>query len=62
MAVWIYASWVSQVLRLLPSAVHSALDRWSHRMALRRAAARRDLATQAAAPKGIAYKLKPWRD
>lgn len=57
--------WLTQVLRLMPGRLLSALDAWSYRVARRRAERRRLAisARQARAAAVVAqYKLQPWRD
>ena len=61
MAAIAQTSWLTQALRLLPSRALRVLDEWSYRLALRRAAKRRQ-ARRRAAPAAPEYKLKPWRD
>lgn len=65
MTTFVQTSWVTQVLRLMPSRVLTALDAWSYRVALKRAERRR-LAESARKGRAAAiiaqYKLKPWRD
>lgn len=65
MATLVHTSWLTQVLRLVPSRVLTALDAWSYRIALKRAERRR-LASNARKARAVAvieqYKLKPWRD
>jgi hypothetical protein len=56
---------MTQVLRLMPERLLTALDAWSYRVARRRAERRR-LAISArqarAAAVAAQYKLQPWRD
>jgi hypothetical protein len=62
MAALAQRNWLTQVLRLMPTQLHEALDAWSYRVAQKRAHLRR-LAAQPRAPATpIAYKLQPWRD
>lgn len=44
-----HTHWLSQLLRLMPARLHAWLDRWSYRLALKRAQARR-LAARRHAP------------
>jgi hypothetical protein len=63
MAKRIRSSWVSRILRLVPSRLLAALDAWSYRVALERAAQRRLAATrQLGAPAATQYKLEPLGD
>lgn len=45
MAMLARTTWLSQILRLMPSRVLKALDAWSYRVALKRAERRRIAAT-----------------
>ena len=59
-----HTGWLTQALQLIPARLHAALDNWSHKVALERAARRRQLA-QPVAPQTNSfaeYKLRPWRD
>jgi len=64
MVAIIHTGWLSQVLRLMPAGLHTALDRWSYRLALRRAAERRSRGTRRSVQESVApaYQLRPWRD
>jgi hypothetical protein len=60
-----HTGWLTQALQLIPARLHAALDGWSHKVALERAARRRQLARPAAslpATNFAEYKLRPWRD
>ena len=57
-----HVSWLTQVLRLIPPPLLKALDAWSYRLALKRAAKRRLAGGRPVAPEPIDYKLKHWRD
>ena len=57
--------WLTQVLRLIPDRLRTALDAWSYDVARRRAERRRLAMSvrQARAAAVVAhYKLQPWRD
>ena len=59
-----HTGWLTQALQLIPARLHAALDSWSHKVALERAARRRQLA-RPVAPQTTSlaeYKLRPWRD
>lgn len=59
----IRSGWVTRVLRLVPSRVLAALDAWSYRVALERAAQRRIAATRQPGTLAAAqYKLEPLGD
>lgn len=59
-----HTGWLTQALQLMPARLHAALDSWSYKVALQRAARRRQLAQPAAPQSGslVEYKLRPWRD
>lgn len=62
MAAFAQRNWLTQVLRLMPTQLHKALDAWSYGVAQKRAQQRRLAAQPRPAATPIAYKLKPWRD
>jgi len=62
MAALAQTSWLTQVLRLMPTKLHAALDAWSYGVAQKRAQQRRLAARPRAPAAPIAYKLRPWRD
>jgi hypothetical protein len=62
MAALAHRSWLTQVLRLMPTGLHAALDAWSYRIAQNRAQQRRLAALPRTPAATIDYKLRPWRD
>ena len=60
-----HTGWLTQALQLIPARLHAALDSWSHKVALERAARRRQPARPATplpTTNFAEYKLRPWRD
>lgn len=63
MTTLVRTSWVTQVLRLVPSRVLAALDAWSYSVALKRAEQRRIAANRKPSPVAAPqYNLKIWSE
>lgn len=62
MAAFAQTHWLTQVLRLMPTRLHAALDAWSYRVAQKRAQQRRQAVQPTVPQTPTAYKIRPWRD